>query len=172
MKSRPEHFGAAFFVSGHRQCRRFRERSLQRQELSAIEKRAVFSERIAERRGGHTDNLAELTGEFAQLVEACPQAQVLTCSELLVFATRQQIDAALVDEYIDHVAHERDTQVDALGGYAKAIKDTNITTAPGPDGYLQTHLAAVGAPLQRAIADVEAGVAAIEEAEKQIARTP
>lgn len=54
--------------------------------------------------------------------EACPQSQVDTCSDLIVFASKNDIDHKLVDEYIQGLSSGTKQPLESLHGFSQAIK--------------------------------------------------
>ncbi|GHA86148.1 NAD(P)H-dependent oxidoreductase [Modicisalibacter luteus] len=67
---------------------------------------------------------------------AAPQPQITEGSHLLVFATWNEIHAGQVDDFIAHVADQRELPMDSLDGYRDAIKAA-ISQHPTQEARLQ-----------------------------------
>lgn len=62
----------------------------------------------------------ELKGKIHE--KACPQAQVVEGSHLLIFAAQTSLTAEHVDEYMARIAETRGTEIESLRGFSESIK--------------------------------------------------
>ncbi len=95
----------------------------------------------------------ELKGKIHE--KACPQAQVVEGSHLLVFAAQTSLTAEHVDEYMARIAETRGTDIESLRGFSESIKgnllsrtDEEFTNWSARQAYIALGFGLVAAALE------------------------